>query len=109
MNDGLWMMDGLMTVLTVSCFIYFGYNTVYIPDNEKLLFSLDQTVTKFSNTLSLKISSRIKVNCGHCGNKMEKRHLSNKLIIYFNCSLFYAGGEHVELMVSSWRHSHSHG
>ena len=30
---------------------------------------------------------------------MEKRHLSNKLINYFNCSLFYAGGEHVELMV----------
>ena len=50
-----------------SSFIHFGYNTAYITDYEELLFSLDQTVTQLSTTLSLKMSSRSKINCGHCG------------------------------------------
>ena len=36
-----------------SYFIYFGYNTAYITDYEQLLFSLDQTDTQLSTTLSL--------------------------------------------------------
>ena len=50
-----------------SSFIYIGYNTAYITDYEELLFSLDQTDTQLSTTLSLKMSSRSKINCGHCG------------------------------------------
>ena len=49
-----------------SCIIYFRYNPAYITDFDDLLFSLDQTVTHLSTTLSLKMSSRNKINCGHC-------------------------------------------
>ena len=38
---------------------------------------MDQTVTKLSTTQSLKMSSRIKVNFGPCGNNMERRHLQD--------------------------------
>ena len=48
--------------------IYFGYNTSYITDYEELLLSLNQTVTQLCTTLSLNMSSRSKINCGHCGH-----------------------------------------
>ena len=51
----------------ISYFIYSRYNTAYITDHEELLFSLDQTVTHLSTTLSLKMSSRSKINQGYCG------------------------------------------
>ena len=50
-----------------SYLIYSGYNTAYITDYEALLLSLDQTVTQLITTLSLNMSSRSKINCGHCG------------------------------------------
>ena len=61
-----------------SYFINFGYNTAYITDYEELLLSLDQTVTQLSTTLSLNMSSRSKINCGHCGQlNTVKYALSN--------------------------------
>ena len=50
-----------------SYFIHSGYNTAYMTDHEELLFSLDKTVTQLSTTLSLNMSSRSKIDCGHCG------------------------------------------
>ena len=45
-------------------FIWVQYS--FIKDYEELLFSLEPTVTQISTTLSLKISSSSKINCGHC-------------------------------------------
>ena len=50
-----------------SIFRYFGYNTACITYYEELLFSIDQTITQLSTTPSLRMSSRSKINCGHCG------------------------------------------
>ena len=50
-----------------SYFICFGYNTAYITNYKEILFSQDQTVTHLITTLSLKMSSRCKINWGHCG------------------------------------------
>ena len=80
-----------------SYLIYFGYNTAYIADYEELLFSLDQNVTQLNKTLSLKMSSRSKINCGHGGqlNTVEyavsshrkARHpLSNHLTVFIQLS-----------------------
>ena len=60
-----------------SSFIYFGYNAAFITNYEELLFSLDQTVKQLNTTLSLKMSSRSKINCGYCGqlNTVEYHRL----------------------------------
>ena len=50
-----------------SYFVYFWFKTVFITDYVELLISLDQTVPQLSKTLRLKMSSRSKINCGHCG------------------------------------------
>ena len=48
----------------INSYNFVWYNTAYITDYEILLFSLDQKVTQLSTTLSLKMSSRSKINCG---------------------------------------------
>ena len=52
----------------INIFInYFGNNNAFITDYEELLLFLDKTVLQLSITLSTKMSSRSKINCGHCG------------------------------------------
>ena len=61
-------------------FIYVEYKTAYITDYEELLLSRDQTVTQLITTLSLKMSSRSKKNCGHSGqlNTVEYELSNNR-------------------------------
>ena len=70
-----------------SYFFHYGYNKAFITDYEELLFSLDQTVSQLSTTLSLRHiygyfifqqSSSVSFNIIFCAKRAKKIVLLHK-------------------------------